>query len=105
MEYGYWLAHARARLSLRRTRNGSAGTSVDPTLPGGKFIILRDHPLIPIGSMLHRRAVGLDRSFNARMTAARPGTSLAHPPANRRLPQRACPRARATSLFTTRLPK
>ena len=105
MEYGYWLAHARGRSSSRRTPSATNGTSADQTLRDGRFIISRDLPLIRIDSMHRNRAAGLDKSFNAPMTVARHGTNPEHPPANRPPPRRACPRVRATSLFTTRLLK
>jgi len=55
-------------------------------LPAGRSITSRDRPLIPIGSTPRRPAAGSDRSFSARRTAAKPGTSREPHPENR-LPQ------------------
>ena len=73
-----------------------------PHFAGWEIYHLKVRPLIPTAFTRRKPAAGLDRSFNARMTAARRGSNPERPPASRLPRPKECRWVRAISLFTTR---
>ena len=82
-----------------------SGTSAVRILPAGRFIISRDRRWIPIASMRRRSSSWfgqvIQRSDDGGKTWYQPGTPAGEPTTA----PTACPKARATSSSTTRLPK
>ncbi len=83
MEYGYWLAHARARSFSRRMESANGGTSAAPTLRAGRSIISKDSPADP-NRLYASQSSGwfgqiIQRSDDGGKTWYQPGTPLGEP--------------------------